>query len=151
MALLYYILSFLSGLALTWQVGINGQLREKIGNPVLASLVSFTTGALTLAVVLGISLASGTSGLSRGNVFTGTQWWMFTGGLFGAFYLFTTIYATPKIGFANMFSLVICGQVLLSVLLDHFGMFGNEVRTLNPYRVLGMILLISGVYIVQKF
>lgn len=150
MSLFYYLLSFLSGLALTWQVGINGQLREKIGNPVLASLISFTTGALTLAVALGVLLLSGGTTL-KSNLFGDVRWWMLTGGFFGAFYLFTTIYATPKIGFANMFSLVICGQVLLSVALDHFGLFGNEVRSLNPMRLLGMLLLVSGVYIVQRF
>ncbi len=149
MSLFYYVLSFLSGLALTFQVGINGQLREKIGSPVLASLISFVTGALTLTVVFLLTLAGGAS--LKENPFSDLRWWMLTGGLFGAFYLFTTIFATPKIGFANMFSLVICGQVLLSVLLDHFGMFGNAVRALNPLRALGVILLVAGVYIVQKF
>lgn len=150
MSLLYYVLSFLSGLALTWQVGINGQLREKIGNSVLASFISFATGGLTLAIVLVLTLLGGNAPMPK-NPFADVRWWMLTGGIYGAFYLFTTIFATPKIGFANMFSLVICGQVLLSVVFDHFGMFGNEIRTMNPYRILGVVLLVVGVYIVQKF
>nr|WP_253197649.1 DMT family transporter [Clostridium algidicarnis] len=75
---------------------------------------------------------------------------MFTGGLFGAFYIFTTIFASPKIGFPNMFSLVICGEIILAVIFNHLGLLGNEVHLINPYRIVGVILLVSGVYIIQK-
>jgi transporter family-2 protein len=51
MSLLYYLLSFLSGIALTLQAGINGQLREKVGSPILSSLISFAVGMLSLAIV----------------------------------------------------------------------------------------------------
>lgn len=147
---LYSLLSFLSGIALTLQVGINGQLREKAGSPVLSSFISFAVGALSLAVVFCFSLSSGTYSWSDGNGLKEIRWWMLTGGLFGAFYIFTTIFASPKIGFANMFSLVICGQILLAVLFDHFGILGNSAHTINPYRILGVILLVLGVYIIQK-
>jgi bacterial/archaeal transporter family-2 protein len=74
----------------------------------------------------------------------------FNGGLFGAFYIFTTIFASPKIGFANMFSLVICGQIIFAILFDHFGLLGNDVHLINPYRIVGVVLLVLGVYIIQK-
>ncbi len=35
MTFLYYLLSLISGFALTLQVGINGAFRSKIGNPIL--------------------------------------------------------------------------------------------------------------------
>ena len=56
---------------------------------------------------------------------------MFIGGLLGAFYIFTTIFTSPKIEFANMFSLVICGQILLAVISDHFGLLGNQIANKN--------------------
>ncbi|WP_408606856.1 DMT family transporter [Maledivibacter halophilus] len=48
-----------------------------------------------------------------------------------------------------MFSLVICSQIILAVVFDHFGLLGNQVRLLSPLRVLGIILLVLGVYIIQ--
>ena len=48
-----------------------------------------------------------------------------------------------------MFSLVICGQILLAVIFDHFGLLGNQIHLLTPIRTLGVILLILGVYIIQ--
>ncbi|AIQ19812.1 membrane protein [Paenibacillus sp. FSL H7-0357] len=150
MSLLYYLLSFLSGISLTLQVGINGQLRSKVGSPILSSFISFAVGALGLALVFCYTLANGTYTMSGENTIKGVRWWMLAGGLFGAFYIFTTIFASPKIGFANMFSLVICGQIILAILFDHFGLLGNDVHLINPYRIVGVVLLVSGVYIIQK-
>jgi transporter family-2 protein len=77
---------------------------------------------------------------------------VFNGGcLLGAFYIFVTIFASSKIGFANMFSLVICGQIILSIIFDHYGFLGNEIHLINPQRILGVVLLITGAAIIQKF
>lgn len=150
MTIIFYLLSLISGFALTLQVGINGALRSKIGNPILSSFISFAVGALGLALVFFFTILKGTNTLPDSNNVKSISWWMFTGGLLGAFYIFVTIFTSPKIGFANMFSLVICGQIILSVIFDHFGLLGNQTHLLNPYRIVGVILLILGVYIIQN-
>ncbi|MEA5084610.1 MAG: DMT family transporter [Lachnospiraceae bacterium] len=151
MSLQYYLLSFLSGLAVALQVGINGQLRSNIGSPILASLVSFLVGSIGLCIVFCYTLANGTYALSTLSTMKDIRWWMFTGGLLGAFYIFTTIISPSKIGFANMFSLAICGQIILAVIFDHFGLMGNKIHLISPLRIIGMVLLVSGVYIIQKY
>jgi len=147
--LIYYLLSLISGFALTFQVGINGALRLKLGNPILSSLISFAVGTIALAMVLFLTVLNGSSSLPSAANIKNTSWWMFTGGLLGAFYIFTTIFTSPKIGFANMFSLVICGQIILAVIFDHFGLLSNAVHVLTPWRVVGIVFLILGVYIIQ--
>ena len=151
MVLLYYFLSLVAGMALTLQAGFNGQLRSKVGSPVFSSFISFLVGTIGLGLVLSYTILSGAYSLPNGtNMLRGIRWWMLTGGLLGAFYIFVTIFASPEIGFANMFSLVICGQIILSILFDHFGFLGNEVHLINPQRILGVVLLIAGVYVIQK-
>jgi len=147
--IIYYLLSFIAGTAITLQVGINGQLRSNIGSPILASFISFLAGSIGLAFVFAVFVLNGTQTFPDMENIRHSQWWMWVGGLFGAFYIFTSIVAAPKIGFAHMFSLIITGQVLLSVLFDHFGMFGNPVHLINPYRSIGIVFLILGVYIIQ--
>lgn len=151
MSLQYYLLSLLSGLAVTLQVGINGQLQSDVGSPILSSLISFLVGSIGLCIIFCFTLANGTYTLSNLSAIKDIRWWLFTGGLLGAFYIFTTIIAPPKIGFANMFSLAICGQIILAVLFDHFGLLGNKIHLISPYRIIGIILLVSGVYIIQKY
>ncbi|MBU5299296.1 DMT family transporter [Clostridium sporogenes] len=149
MVFIYYLLSLISGFALTLQVGINGVLRFKIGSPILSSLISFGVGTLGLALVFFFTVLNGSSTLPTAIHIKNTSWWMFLGGLLGAFYIFTTIFASPKIGFASMFSLVVCGQILLAVIFDHFGLLGNQIHLLTPLRTLGIIFLVLGVYIIQ--
>jgi len=146
---IYYFLALISGFALTLQVGINGELRSKIGSPILSSLISFAVGTIVLTMTFFFTVLSDSSSPQNFINIKNTSWWMFTGGLLGAFYIFTTIFTSPKIGFANMFSLVICGQIILAVIFDHFGLLGNQIHTINSLRVLGIILLILGVYIIQ--
>ncbi len=149
MRFIYYFLALISGFALTLQVGINGELRSKIGSPILSSLISFAVGTIVLTMTFFFTVLSDSSSPQNFINIKNTSWWMFTGGLLGAFYIFTTIFTSPKIGFANMFSLVICGQIILAVIFDHFGLLGNQIHTINSLRVLGIILLILGVYIIQ--
>ncbi|WP_110953724.1 DMT family transporter [Anaerosinus massiliensis] len=147
----YYSLALIAGMALTLQVGFNGQLRTIVGDPIFSSFISFLVGTIGLGLLFS-SLLSGTYPLVDGTaMLKGIRWWMLIGGLLGAFYIFVTILVSPKIGFANMFSLVICGQIMLSVLFDHFGFLGNEIHLLTPQRMLGILFLILGVYMIQKF
>ncbi|EOR27706.1 hypothetical protein A500_03261 [Clostridium sartagoforme AAU1] len=150
MIFLYYLLSLVAGFALTMQSGLNRVLRSKIGNPIISSLISFGVGTLGLAIVLFFTVINGSTSLNVSNNIKNIRWWMLSGGLLGAFYILTTILSSPKIGFANMFSLIICGQILLSVIFDHFGLLGNQTHLLTGKRILGVILLILGVYIIQN-
>lgn len=146
----YYLFALISGAALTTQIGINGKLASTMESPVLTSFISFLVGTIALA---GIYLAAAYYGLQPVppiQAVSQTRFWMWLGGLFGAFYIFTTIICAPKIGFANMFSLVVAGQIILAIIFDHFGALGNPIHTLSPWRGLGVALLIVSVYIIQR-
>lgn len=149
MSLFYYLISFISGIFLTLQVGINGQLRKTVESPILSSFISFLVGTICLGILFCFSVINGSYSLPL-QAMKSVRWWMLTGGALGAFYIFSTIFVSPKIGFATMFCLVICGQVILSILFDHFGLLGNEIHPINLYRIIGVMLLISGVYLIQK-
>jgi transporter family-2 protein len=56
----------------------------------------------------------------------------------------------PKIGAANALGFVIAGQLLGAVILDHFGWIGFPVKEISWTRILGIAVMILGVYLVQK-
>ncbi|GAB6139107.1 DMT family transporter [Halanaerobaculum tunisiense] len=149
MEVIYYLLPIIAGAAVTMQVGLNSNLGSIVNNPLLSSLVSFIVGSLGLGIILILNIINGIITLPSLQNCQQTNWWMWLGGLFGALYIFTTTFISPKIGFANMFSLVIAGQMILAMLLDHFGILRNTIHTINPLRILGIILLIIGVYLIQ--
>ncbi|MDP4092672.1 MAG: DMT family transporter [Bacillota bacterium] len=149
MNLIYYFLSFISGAGVTLQAGVNNRLKSGLGDPILTSLVSFIVGTMGLAAAFVINIISGAQTVPGTGTMGRTSWWMWMGGLLGAFYIFSSIFSVSKIGFASMFSLVVAGQIILAVIFDHFGIMGNQVHLINPARALGVLVLIAGVYIIQ--
>jgi bacterial/archaeal transporter family-2 protein len=66
----------------------------------------------------------------------------------GAGYVASTIAA--RLGALNLFAAVIFGQLVCSVLLDHFGVLYRE-HHLNAGRFAGVVLLGAGVALVRFF
>lgn len=144
----FYIgIALLAGATLPTQAGINAQLQlHWARNPALASLVSFTVGTLAL---IGYCVAARIPFPS----FAGatTQWWHWIGGLLGAVFVTAVTFLAPRLGAATMVGLVIAGQMLASVGLDHFGLLGYAQRPLSGLRLLGVGLLVSGVLLIRRF
>lgn len=138
---LLYLLAFAGGIALPMQVGLNTALRTHLGNPLQVTFVSFSIGA---AAALIYSLAARYPIPTMQSV-AGSSWWMWFGGILGAFYVVTTIVAAPQIGAAITLGLVIAGQMTASLVLDHIGFAGLTPHPISFWRVVGALLVIGGV------
>jgi transporter family-2 protein len=145
----YYLLALISGTFITIQVGINGKLLSHIGSPILTSLISFVVGTIGLGVAYIGAVCYGMETSPTLQAFTQPGFWLWTGGLFGAFYIFSTVICLPNIGVANMLSLVVAGQIILAIAFDHFGLLGSPVHEVSLQRLIGVILLIVSVYLIQ--
>ena len=134
------------GVFLPLQAGINAELRIWIGHPLQAALVSFVVGTLALLLLnLGLRLPiGGTENLG------GAPWWVWVGGLLGATYVTMTVVLAPRLGAAAMLGAVMTGQLIGSLLLDHYGAVGYPVRPISLERVGGAVLLLLGVLLIQK-
>jgi uncharacterized membrane protein YdcZ (DUF606 family) len=66
------------------------------------------------------------------------------GGLFGAFYAIVTVFLARHLGAATLIALVVAGQLICSVALDHLGALGFELRPATPWRVAGCGLMLAG-------
>jgi transporter family-2 protein len=78
------------------------------------------------------------------------EWWYFTGGLLGVFYVAVATFAAPVIGATQLVALVIGGQLIMSILIDHFGLFGFAKLPLDITRLIGLSLMIAGVILIKK-
>jgi bacterial/archaeal transporter family-2 protein len=73
------------------------------------------------------------------------------GGIFGAVYAMVTVILARHVGAATLIALVVTGQLLCSVLLDHFGVLGFDTRPATLWRVAGCGLMVSGFFLIWKF
>jgi transporter family-2 protein len=131
MAWLLVFLALGVGVFLPLQAGINSELRVWLGHPLQAALISFLVGTLALGV---LNLVLGLSWRGAGAV-GGAPWWVWFGGLLGATYVSLTVVLAPKLGAAAMLGAVMTGQLIGSLLMDHFGVVGYSIRPLTPERV----------------
>jgi transporter family-2 protein len=137
------LFALLAGAMLPIQFGINAQLAEWVGGSVRAAFVSFVVGATALLVVVLVAARGWPDRVGD------APWWVWTGGLLGAFYVLGSIVTAPKLGAATLVALILAGQALASLAVDHFGWVGFDEQPVTILRVLGILLLAGGVALVR--
>jgi transporter family-2 protein len=139
------VLAFSAGAVLPLQAGINSQLRTYAGSPLIAAFISFLVGTVLLfAMTLVLRLPwPSLSALAQ------APWWAWLGGLLGAILVFLAIVLAEQLGAAVMVALIITGQMIVSLLLDHYGLVGYTRNTLSPVRIIGTVMLLSGVFLIR--
>ena len=148
MYLVYFLVAALAGAGLPVQLGLNNQVRIATGSPFIASAVSFGVGALALALLLLVLRPP----MPAAAQMAGAPWWIWIGGgLLGVFYLTTGIVVGPKIGPAVLFALVVAGQTLNSIVIEHYGFFDFAKHHVTPMRALGVVFLVGGVVLIRAF
>jgi transporter family-2 protein len=140
-------LALVAGMAAPTQFAINSQLRQVVGGPVLAAALSFLIGTVVLVAAAAVIRRS----VPDLGPITSAPWWMYLGGFLGAFYVVASIILTPRLGAATTIGLFLAGQVVASIGIDHFGLFGVPVQPASLPRILGALLIVVGVAVVQRF
>ncbi len=127
------------------QAPINAGLGRATGS-IAAALVSFAIGTLFLALI--VIVAGQAGGVSSA---FDVRWYYLIGGLLGAAYVFTALVAISSIGAGAVAAATITGQLTLSVVLDRVGILGLEQQPITPARVLGVLLLLAGTYLIVRY
>lgn len=143
----YIVLAILAGAMMPTQAAINNKLAVVVDSPILAALISFFVGTIGILVY---AVASGTplSNLSSIREAPPIAW---IGGLLGAFFVTATVVLVPRLGVAMSFSLIIAGQMLVTLVIDHFGLLGVPVKEVSLIRVVGILLITAGVVLIRRF
>ncbi len=140
------IVAVLVGGALTALQGpTNARLAGAVNSPVNAALVSFAVGTVALMIVAAVLQSRPDVAAARA-----LPWTSWLGGLYGAVFVVAAAYAVPKLGVATTVTLMVAGQMLLSLVLDHFGFMGMPRQPVSPARIAGVMMLIGGVLLVRR-
>ncbi len=143
----YYLFAVVAGAMLPFQFGINSVLARYVDGAARASFVSFVVGALVLLIAV-VVFFRGVPSLDRA---AEAPWWIWVGGLLGAFYVLGSVVSAPKLGAATIVALILAGQAAASLIVDHFGLVGFEENPITPGRLVGIGLVAAGVVLVRVF
>ncbi len=144
---LAFLFALVSGALISTQVGSNSQLKKSLGQPLPALLVNYVLGILAVLVY---TLAKRVPVPPIGNAVQ-TPWWGWLGGLFGAVYGLTAIVLASQLGAATLTALVVTGQLVCSVGLDHFGWLSFDVHPASMGRIAGCALMIASLILIARF
>jgi bacterial/archaeal transporter family-2 protein len=142
---IWIALAFVAGAFLPIQGGMNSQLAKTGGSPVHASMISFAIGVCSLIIYIMITSQDVSwRGLKDAPAYA------WAGGILGAFYVTVIVFAFSKIGPSLTFGLVVAGQLLISMLMEHFQIMGAQQQPISLGRIAGMLLIIGGVIMMKK-
>lgn len=143
--ILYPVLVLIAGAMTAFQPLINARLGQHLDSPIWASFISFAVGTVLLLIV-GLLM----NGRFMVMDIEGLKWWMFIGGALGAIFVTLAVYAVPHMGVAALVALLIAGQLLLSAVLDHYGVLSPAPNPITWQKFIGMALLGIGAIMTLK-
>jgi transporter family-2 protein len=145
--LLLWLLALVAGALIPAQAAANAALSRSLqGNVPFAALSLFLVAgaASVLAVVLaGAHLPTAAS-------LRAAPWWSYVGGLIVAFYVFSITFLAPRLGVGVAISLIVTGQIVAALTIDHFGLLRAPMFPLTPTRLVGAALMAVGVFLALR-
>lgn len=139
------LLAIFAGAMLPVQSAMNARLGRTLGSPIWGAAVSGAVLTLALVAVGLVALRTmpRTAGLSA------VPWWAWAGGFCGALVLAATATVAPRLGAGTMIAMVVVGQVLCSIALDHFGALGLAAHPIDLRRGIAAALLVAGALLIM--
>jgi bacterial/archaeal transporter family-2 protein len=126
------------------QAPINAGLGKATGN-FAAAAISFAIGTLLLAAIVAVSgKAGGIANVAH------VEWYYLLGGALGAAYVFSALVLVSEIGAGPVAAATVTGQLTTSVVLDRIGFLGLEREPITAGKVVGVVLLLAGTYLVVR-
>ena len=144
--LIWIFIAFLAGASLPLQAGLNARLGKVADNSIYASMFSFVVGTFGLIVYI---VATRQTVSWQGVKDAPLHLWL--GGLLGAFYVTVIILALPKLGPGLTFGLAVAGQMVISVMLEHYNVLVAQQNPITAMKMLGIALVVAGVIIIRKY
>jgi transporter family-2 protein len=138
-------LLFLGGALTALQGPANARLSQGVGSVINGALVSFIIGTVALAIIALFMQVR-----PEGQAVRSIPWWGWLGGLYGCLFVTSIAWGVPKLGVGTTLTVVVAGQLLLAVVLDHFGAFGTPVQPISGSRIAGLLMVIGGVLLVRR-
>ena len=146
---IWRIVGILAGMLLAIQIAINGQLGKVLHSASHAALVSFFVGTITLIIIVGLMDRSYTN--IKEPFKHSAPWWIWIGGILGGSYVLINVFLVNQIGNGQTVVLVLFGQITGSLLVEQFGLFNSIKNRIEPLQIIGLMVMITGVFLIRIF
>lgn len=140
-----FAIGLIAGSMITIQSVLNSALGRKTGN--FGSVFILTI--VSIIVLLLLMALFPTTANFRDLPGVG-EWYLYLGGILGVVILAAPIFLIPRIGATSTLTALVLGQLFLALIIDHFGLFNFPKIEINLVRVIGLILLVAGAFLIRR-
>ena len=142
-------------IALAVAIGLAGGIAVGTQAPVAGAMGDRVGGAASSFIVhLGGTIASLVLLIARRgeeiHEWRNLPWYMLGCGALGIVFYLSITHTIPRLGATSAIALIIVGQLLAGLVIDHFGAFGMTVRAVDSGRLLAVVFLLIGTYLVIR-
>lgn len=138
------VIGLLGGIAVGVQAPLSSILTQRLG--ALESIfIVHIGGAVVSLIPLVIFYGGGKLGDWRS-----VPWYALCAGALGLIVIFSMGHMIPRIGVASALIILLTGQLIIGTVLDHFGLLGAAQRPLDGTRILGLAVVLAGVWLSIK-
>lgn len=143
--LLFLIAALFTGALIPIQAQTNAGFSRAVGSAQTTGLMVFAIGIIIMALYVAVT----STPLPKAAQLAAAPWYTYLGGLIVPTYVIAITMLVPRIGVGAAIGLIVTGQILCAVAIDHFGFFNAAVQKIDIRRLIGVVLMIAGVYFVM--
>ena len=118
------VLAVIGGIAIALQSHFMGIMDQRIGSKE-SVFITYAGGGILAALIM-IAVRGG-----HLNAWQNAPWYVFTAGALGLVIVGAIGYTVPRLGMTAAFTVIIFSQLVVAVMVDHFGLLGAAIRTLD--------------------
>jgi transporter family-2 protein len=145
-AFIFIVLALITGALIPIQASTNAAFSKSIGNPYITGVMVLMTGLIAALIFI---VASRTNVPNVAQL-KAAPLYSYAGGPIVCTYVIMITIITPKLGVGNAIGLIVTGQIICAVIIDHFGLLGASIRRIDVQRLIGALMMIGGIYLVMR-
>jgi len=136
---IYIVIAFSMGLIMSIYLPMNSSVAKYIGSSIAAIVIFFTVALLTSIVIFLISDQFNTISHIKD-----VPAFLYLAGFVSAFVVLGTTYLIPHIGARKFFILLITGQILMAIVVSHFGILESPKDPISMKKMIGAVFVLTG-------
>lgn len=144
---LFIVMAFLAGTMIPFQSAMNTALGKNLHSPYFSALAVFVIAAIGLSMYI-LFTKQPVPNIAQ---FAAAPKWSYLGGILGGLYILMIVLLAPKLGIGNVTVMVLMGQIFAAMVIDQFGLLGAPAHSINWQRLIGVVFLCTGVFLIKKF
>ena len=140
------LLALAAGAAIAIQATMNAQLGVLLKSSMLGTSIAFLFSCVFTVSAMMLSTKQYPQ---MDDIKSVPLYLWFSGGALSAFGVGMFYYLIPKMGVGSMMSYALSGQILIAIVVSHFGWFDLPVKPINAIKAFGVVSLIAGVLLLN--